>query len=531
MRLTLIILIVLAAQYTNAQDPIVVKYAETITAGELKEHLSIIASDKYEGRYTSEKGQQMAAEYLINDFKKNNVVGIVPNVENPYYQDMELEKRIWTKREIQVGKEVFISHKDISFLQAPVGEEEYDVIFAGYGIYSKNYNDYKNIDVKGKIVAFIMGEPLGKDSIYLVTASKEPSLPPDTNIQSKFASIQGKIMASMMRGAKGFIIIEKDDKEGQRAIDKMRQFIGDVEVNFPGKGPGPMQSFPVLYISPSQAARMFGVKPKEFTKTVEGLIDTANSTSGKYIQKIKLITEQKVEKVKSSNILGYIEGSDKKNEIVVISAHYDHEGVKNGEVYNGADDNGSGTVSLLELSEAFAQAKKDGHGPRRSILFLALTGEERGLLGSDYYAKHPVFAMDSTVVDLNVDMVGRIDKPHENHPDYIYLIGVDYLSSELDEISKNTAKTYFPDMILDYTYNAKDHPEQLYYRSDQIKFAEKGVPVIFYTSGEHDDYHTPADDVDKINFEALQNRIRLVFATAWELANRDERIKVDKEKE
>ena len=180
------------------------------------------------------------------------------------------------------------------------------------------------------------------------------------------------------------------------------------------------------------------------------------------------------------------------------------------------------------MAEAFAQAKKEGHGPRRSVLFIAFTGEERGLLGSDFYAKNPVFAMDSTVVCLNIDMVGRIDEPHKDSVDYIYTIGADYLSTELHNISKDAAKTFFPELKIDYTYNDKNHPEQLYYRSDQIKFAEKGVPVIFYTSGMHDDYHTPTDDVEKINFEVMTKRVKLIFATAWEIANREERIIVDK---
>ena len=528
MRITLFLIIVLLAQLTFAQDQTLVKYSKTITAKELKEHLNIIASDKYEGRFTGAKGLEMTAEYLTKEFKGDKLTGPVKEVENPYYQDMELEQKTWKKREFMADKELFQNHKDVSFIQIAPGDEKFDVIFAGYGIYSKTYNNYKNIDVKGKLVAFLMGEPKGKDGTYLATGTDTPLLPADTSINDKFKAIQGKAMASMMRGAKGLIIIEKNEEEGKKTMEKLSRYMGDIEVDFPGKKVNPMQSFPILYTSPSQAARLFGLKVKKFDKEIEALADTAETISGKYSQKIKLTADQEKKMVKSTNVLAFIEGSDKKNEIIVVTAHYDHDGIKGGEIYNGADDNGSGTVALIEMAEAFAKAKKEGHGPRRSVLFIAFTGEERGLLGSDFYAKNPVFAMDSTVVCLNIDMVGRIDEPHKDSVDYIYTIGADYLSTELHNISKDAAKTFFPELKIDYTYNDKNHPEQLYYRSDQIKFAEKGVPVIFYTSGMHDDYHTPTDDVEKINFEVMTKRVKLIFATAWEIANREERIIVDK---
>jgi hypothetical protein len=528
MRVTIFLSLLLTFQLAVAQDKNIVKYSKTITAKELKEHLTEIASDEYEGRYTGEKGLKMTAEYLVKEFKGDKLTGPVSQVDDPFRQEMELEKKTWKNRKFVTGDKTFENHKQVSFIQIAPGEEEYEVIFAGYGIYSKTYNNYKNIDVKGKLVAFLMGEPKSREGTYLATGSEKPLLNPDTSITSKFQAIQGKAMASMMRGAKGLIIIEKDDEEGEKTIEDLNRFMGDIEVNFPGKKVNPMMSFPILYTSPSEAASLFGITTEEFDKDIEALADTAEAISGKYIQKIKLTAEQEKEAIKSSNILAYIEGTDKKNEIVVVGAHYDHEGVKGGEVYNGADDNGSGTVALLEIAEAFAQAKKKGNGPRRSILFIAFTGEERGLLGSDFYAKNPVFELDSTIACLNVDMVGRIDETHKENGDYIYSIGADYLSSELHEISETAAKTYFPELTIDYTFNDKNHPEQLYYRSDQIKFAEKGIPVIFYTSGEHDDYHKPSDDVDKINFDVLEKRVRLIFATTWELANREKRIVVDK---
>lgn len=230
----------------------------------------------------------------------------------------------------------------------------------------------------------------------------------------------------------------------------------------------------------------------------------------------------------SENIWAFIEGSEKPEEILVISAHYDHVGMKNGEVFNGADDDGSGTVALLELAQAFMQAKKDGHGPKRSILFLHVTGEEHGLHGSRYYAEHPLFPLKNTIADLNIDMIGRRDDKHKDNGNYVYLIGSDRLSSELHAISEKANKNYTK-LELDYKYNDRNDPEKIYYRSDHYNFAKNGVPALFYFNGVHADYHKATDTPDKIEYDLLQKRAQLVFATAWELVNRKERIKVDRD--
>ncbi|QTE23007.1 M28 family metallopeptidase [Polaribacter cellanae] len=230
----------------------------------------------------------------------------------------------------------------------------------------------------------------------------------------------------------------------------------------------------------------------------------------------------------SENVVAFIKGSEKPDEIVVISAHLDHEGVKNGEIYNGADDDGSGTVAILEIAQAFQMAKKAGKGPKRSILFLHVTGEEKGLLGSKYYTDvDPIFPLANTVCDLNIDMIGRIDDRHKADPNYVYLIGSDKLSTELHNISEAVNKKYM-NINLDYKYNDENDPNRFYYRSDHYNFAKNNVPIIFYFNGTHADYHKPTDTPDKINYELLENRTRLVFYTAWEVANMDKRIVADK---
>ncbi|MGS0747517.1 M28 family metallopeptidase [Halpernia sp. GG3] len=228
----------------------------------------------------------------------------------------------------------------------------------------------------------------------------------------------------------------------------------------------------------------------------------------------------------SANILAFIKGSEKPEEVVVVSAHYDHVGMKGGVVYNGADDDGSGTVAVMQIAEAFNRAVKEGYGPKRSILFLHVTGEEHGLFGSSFYADNPVFSLANTVADLNIDMIGRDDIENRGQ-NYVYVIGSEMLSKELKTINE-VANASTNQLKLNYKYDDPKDPQRLYYRSDHYNFAKKGIPVAFFFDGIHEDYHKPTDDPEKINYILLAKRAQLIFATAWELANRNDRIVVDK---
>ena len=229
----------------------------------------------------------------------------------------------------------------------------------------------------------------------------------------------------------------------------------------------------------------------------------------------------------SENILAFIKGSEKPDEILVISAHYDHVGMKKGVVYNGADDDGSGTVALLEMAKAFKTAQNEGHSPKRSILFIHMTGEEHGLYGSSYYTDNPLFPLKNTITDINIDMIGRRDDLHKNSNNYVYVIGSDFLSTDLYNITEEANKKYV-NLNLDYKFNNKTDPERFYYRSDHYNFAKNNIPSVFLFNGVHEDYHKPGDKVEKIEFDALTKRTQLAFAMAWELANRENRPVVDK---
>ena len=247
-----------------------------------------------------------------------------------------------------------------------------------------------------------------------------------------------------------------------------------------------------------------------------------------YFQPMELTI--KGQAIATENVIAVIEGKSKPEEYIVISSHLDHEGIKNGEIYNGADDDGSGTVALLEIAEAFQAAAAEGNGPARSIIFLHVSGEEKGLLGSRYYTENPLYPLANTVANLNIDMVGRTDPKRESkNRNYVYLIGTDRLSTELHQISEQANDATIK-MDLDYTYNAADDPNRFYFRSDHYNFAKNNIPVIFYFNGTHADYHKPTDTVEKIEYDLLAQRAQLVFYTAWQLANRENRIVVDKAK-
>jgi len=229
----------------------------------------------------------------------------------------------------------------------------------------------------------------------------------------------------------------------------------------------------------------------------------------------------------SENIWAYIEGSEKPDEVLVISAHYDHVGIKNGEVYNGADDDGSGTVAVMEIAKAFAKAKKQGHGPKRSILFLHVTGEEHGLHGSRYYSENPLFPIANTITDINIDMIGRRDVEHAKTNNYVYVIGADRLSTDLHNavVAQNDKYTKID---LDFKFNDPKDPNHFYERSDHYNFAKHGIPAVFFFNGVHEDYHGKGDEPQKIEYDALTKRTKLAFVVAWDLANRENRPVVDK---
>lgn len=276
-------------------------------------------------------------------------------------------------------------------------------------------------------------------------------------------------------------------------------------------------------VSPQIAASLLQEESNTLANLLSGNISSCfrNKINNKGL-KITYFTSLPTENIETENVLGYLEGIDKKDELVIITAHYDHIGRSGEVINNGADDDGSGTSAVIEIAEAYSRAKAAGHGPRRSILFMTVTGEEKGLIGSQYYTNNPIFPLVNTVVDLNIDMIGRHDKAHDDDREFVYLVGSDRHSTELHELSEKANNT-FSHLSFDYTYNNENHPMRIYYRSDHWNFAKHNIPIIFYFNGVHEDYHRPTNTVDKIEFDLLQKRTQLVFYTLWIIANRENR--------
>lgn len=501
---------------TESVDP--APLADVITAESLKKHLAIIASDEFEGRETGTEGNEKAANYIADQFKS---FGLPAFNKGSYFQDVILNWTKWEQANIYIEGTRYKHLWD--FVSFPNKNEEMidfatdEVIFLGFGIDDPKYSDYKKADVKGKVILIYNGEPINKKGKSAITGTSTPS--DWTNNPDK------KLEIAKQKGVKAVLVIEEDI---QRVLSESRRFLISPQLTLGELSDDEINTANSLSIKTSIAKAIMGKKYKKVLKARKKILKKGKSVPVVLPAKIVINLKKNKKTIRGVNVMGYIEGSDPKlkEEVVVISAHYDHLGKRGNDIFNGADDNGSGTSTVIEVARAFEEAKKQGNGPKRSVLALLVTGEEKGLLGSKYYAEKPVFPLENTVADVNVDMVGRVDKKYADNPDYIYVIGSDRLSTELHEINEAVNSKY-TNLILDYTYNEDDDPNRYYYRSDHYSFAEKGIPAIFYFNGTHDDYHRPSDTIEKINFEKMAKIARLVFHTTWELANRDKRIEVN----
>ena len=508
------------------------KYGETVTAADLSKHLTILASDEYEGRNTGEKGQKMAAEYIAREFREDGLTGPVTAGSNPYYQAFDLEKTQWGNGYITIGNQKFLMMQDFFVLgSSPYQTEQTaDVVFAGYGIDDTKYSDYANVDVTGKMVVVLAGEPKGSNGNFLISGTDKAS--------DWGNDYRKKRNAATKHGAKSILVVTGTNAdEFKNLTQRYRSYATRPSIGLKSAG-GAQENAAVMFVSPVAGATLLGTTPEKLFAYGKQVTAAGKPTAASFTvaKDVKVRTERIATPLPTENVLGYVEGSDKKDELIIVTAHYDHVGVEqdaegDDKIFNGANDDGSGTVAVIELAEAFAQAKKDGFGPRRSVLFMTVTAEEKGLLGSEYYAENPIFPLENTVANVNIDMIGRMDFDHEktNDSNYIYVIGSDKLSSELHQINEEANQKYV-NLKLDYKFNDENDPNRFYYRSDHYNFAKNGIPIIFYFNGVHADYHKPSDSVDKILFDSAEKVARLAFYTTWELANRDNRIVVDSNK-
>lgn len=491
-------------------------FADAITVQNLQLYLSVLASEALEGRETGTPGNDEAARFIAGQL---HAFGIRPHREDgSYFQEVTFTRTDWGEVSLQVDTQQFRHMWDFICLKGlrartdrTVGQE---LVFLGYGIDDPRYSDY-TVDVSGKAILIYDGEPKDKKGRYRLTGTTEPG--------EWSRDWQRKVKAARDRGASAVFLISSDF---QRMASQVRRFsVGpSISLGEPEAGQWPA----LAVVSAPVAKALMGAAYDAIIKTRDRVNKGKRPEAVRIQVPWTLIAERKDQITKGYNVLGYIEGSDpvKKEELVVLTAHFDHLGRRGDDIFYGADDNGSGTATLLDVARSFALARQKGMGPARSLLFLWVTGEEKGLLGSKYYVENPVFPLEQSTVNINVDMVGRVDKKYKDNPHYIYVIGSDKLSTDLHAINEEVNSRYV-NLALDYTYNDEKDPNRYYYRSDHYNFAERGIPAIFFFSGTHEDYHRPSDTVDKINFERMAGVARHVFHLTWELANRKDRIRVD----
>jgi hypothetical protein len=507
-------LLVVAQHVTTAEKAM--EYAPILSTDRMERHLSILASDEYEGRETGEKGQRMAAEYIAAFFDSLTLTPAVGDTS--FFQQVALQNLYPEGVTMKWNNRVFSFVDDFYYFRGFSDHQitADEIVFVGYGIEDEKYNDYQNMDVKDKVILILDGEPADKKGNFLISGTEDPS--------DWVMNWRTKLLHAAEKGAKAILVV---DLNYQESIQSMKGRISAPSMMLTDSKI-PDRILPNFFISKEMANVLLAEKKQQVDNLVKQITKSKKPSSFSLSGNFSLEMNRKRELFFSENVLGMIPGSENPDEYVVISGHYDHLGIRGEDIYNGADDNGSGTVAVMVMAEAFQRALKEGIKPKRSIVFALWTGEEKGLLGSLYYSENPLFPMSNTVSNLNIDMIGRIDDLYEEKDDktYLYLIGSDRLSTRLHDISLE-ANAFFPELILDFTYNDPGDPNRLYYRSDHYNFAKHDVPSIFYFNGMHPDYHKTTDTVEKINFDLMALRSQYIFTVAWELTNRNERIAVD----
>jgi hypothetical protein len=486
-----------AATVAMAQNDDAAKYAATITPKALKEKLTILAGPEMEGRETASPGQQRAAAYIENHFKK---LGLLPGNGNSYQQVYPVYFDNMSDQLLRVNGKTFNWGKDYSFTLAGITHHTAtfnQFVFAGYGVIDEktNTNDFAGLDIKGKIVIVLNGG----------TTAQAP-----TGRAGRFFNPNAsKVDYAQKNGAAGILIVNSTINAGQT---RGRMVLNSVVE----------PTFITATISDEVASALLGRTSKI------AFADLKNINKGNYTAELQIGAKKTTETKESSNVIAILPGTDKKDEYVFMTGHYDHLGKQGDVIYYGADDDGSGSVGVMQMAEAFAAAAKKGAKPRRTLIFMTVSGEEKGLLGSQYYSEHPTVDLSKASADLNTDMIGRGDTSRKADTlNYVYVIGHDKLSYDLAPINEAVNKKYV-NIALDYKYDDPNDQQQIYYRSDHYNFARKGVPILFFYDGMLGaDYHKPTDTVDKIQFDIMSKRAQLVFHTGWVIANRDNMLKRD----
>ncbi|MDR2038894.1 MAG: M28 family peptidase [Bacteroidales bacterium] len=482
------ILFLLVPIVVFGQDKTALHYASLIDSSNMKVTLARLASDEFEGRGTGEKGGELTVSY-ISEYLKDKKIPAGNN--GSYIQNIGAKVR-------EKGNKCFFldnfdyqedySYENMIMHDTIISSDH--LLFVGYGVYSATYNDFESVDISGKVIMMLNDQPVNKFGLnYAIHPKSEDYL--------------------TAKRPKVIIRVRQDFRTYSSHSYKQILFRDEKE------------SIPELFVNERLANKILEPTGKTVKQIAYEVEKTGAPPSVKIDKTVIFNGNNRYLDAKANNVIGFIEGSDLKDEYVVISAHHDHDGKPYNTVYNGADDNASGVSSVLEIASVLAKAKKEGKGPRRSVIILFPAAEEKGLYGSQYYAEHPLYPLEKTIACVNIDMVGRVSYDYETRDNnYVYLVNHKTMSGNLtglvEEINKNSLR-----LTLDYTYTSPGDIQRYFSRSDQYNFAQKGVPSIMFTSGEHKDYHKPTDDYELIDFNGAWKRTRLAFLLIWELANAD----------
>lgn len=507
----LLIILVISFQ-VSAQETVPVearKGFEAINADGMKAILSFLASDELEGRGTTQRGLQIAAKFLESQYALAGLTP-APGERSMLQTFFVLESKTDKASSISVIKNSngskltrkFSLYND--FFVRGQGSQSFtidaSIVFAGYGLNDSKsgYNDYKGLNVKGKIVLVMSGRP----------SFASPGAAPGR--RGRNANIE----AAKNAGAVAVFSVSRQSIPEQYA--RFKKWLDRPSITLQNQEAG----IPRFTIS-NEAANAILAESGNSIESLKEKIEATKKPSSFVLKTISISLDVIIhtEAKKTQNVVAYLEGSDPnlKEEVVAFGAHYDHLGIsEDGTIFNGADDDGSGTTGILEIARAFAN---NPNPPKRSLLFVSHSGEERGLLGSRYYTDNPIIPLEKTVVQLNVDMIGR------NEDNDVYIIGSDFISTELHNLNETANQVV--GLNLDYKYNNVDDPERFYFRSDHYNYAKHDIPIIFYFTGTHEDYHKETDDVSKIKFDKMEKIARLIYLTGWKVANLDHRLSKD----
>jgi len=505
--------------------------AEQITVAQIRDYLTFIASDEMEGRDTPSRGLDLTAKFLAMNLAR---WGLKPaGDDGTFFQKIALRRDLVNKEQTRV----LLNDQNLAFgedyIALPINADvRGQLVFAGNGwfIKSKNMDAYKGIDAKGKIAVIftsLSGLPRGVRSSDL--SSGKPG--EDWMDPVQYARKQGAIATVIVPD---FQFLANWERNRQRLSERSTTVVEKFQ-------PAETSQLPGIMITPRIANLLFQGEKQNATALFEATFggEMPEPFELSPSKKMSITASSKGDAIATQNVVAVFEGSDPllKDEYVALGAHYDHIGigtpVKGDAIYNGADDDGSGTTALLAIAEALAKAPTRS---KRSVLFNWHAGEEKGLWGSRYFTEYPTIPLQKIVAQINIDMIGRSKKegdtnPRNNSlsgPNEIYVIGSKMMSTELGELTEAVNKEYL-NLTYNYRYDDPKDPNRFFFRSDHYNYARKGIPIVFFFAGEHEDYHRPGDEPQKIDYEKMQKIVRTVFLTMLEIANRPTRPKVDKQ--